>query len=92
LKDPNNPYYEEIETFTTNSSKLAFCLDKAEKLGTMRWKGDREKKAAKVYEKLVIVGHNPVICAIVARVCVYSNALFLPVLLTLLHSRRSNYS
>lgn len=72
LDDSKNPYYRQIKFFQSNGPKLLFCMRQAEKLSTMRWKGDKDKEVTGVYEKLVIVGHNPVVCAIVAKVCMYS--------------------
>jgi len=90
LSVSSNPYYLEIEAFKTNSPKLKFCIRKAKKLGTMRWKVEKDQAAVDVHEKLVIVSHNPVVCAIVAKVCVYSNPLLS--LVISIYLRSSQYS
>lgn len=84
----DNPYYREIETFKMNSPKLNFCVRKAKDLSSMRWRVTKDQAARDVHEKLVIVGHNPVVCAIVAKVCICSNPLYYPVAPTSLHSEQ----
>lgn len=89
LSVSSNLYYSEIEAFKTNSPKLKFCIRKAKELRTMPWKVEKDQAAVDVHEKVLTVGHNPVVCATVAKVCVCSNPLLS--LVTLIYLRSSQY-